>query len=137
MNTPRFAPKLTKVSSEQLAKFGSETPGINMAVLSTTDGFEVASYHADHAVSAKMAAMGSSLQALSEAITREAGLKVGRKLIIESDDGCVLAIGIAETKPSMSLVVVADKSASLGHLLWSAKICCNSVSRAVGGTATN
>ena len=68
MNTPRFAPKLTKVSSEQLAKFGSETPGINMAVLSTTDGFEVASYHADHAVSAKMAAMGSSLQALSEAI---------------------------------------------------------------------
>lgn len=134
MNAPRFAPKLTKVSAEQLAKFGSETPGINMAVLSTADGFEVASYRTNQSVSAKMAAMGSSLQALSEAITREAGLKAGRKLIIETDDGCVLAIGIAETTPTMSLVVVADKSASLGHLLWSAKICCHSVSKAVEAT---
>ena len=99
---PRFGQRLASVSSEQLAKFGSETPGISLAVLSTTDGFEVASYRADHAVSAKIAAMGSSLQALSEAITREAGLKIGRKLIIESDDGCVLAIGLAEIKPAMS-----------------------------------
>lgn len=128
---PRFARRLLDAASEQLAKFGAETPGIRLAVLSTTDGFEVATYHADQAVSAKIAAMGSSLQALSEAITREAGLKAGRKLIIESDDGCVLAIGLAETDPAMSLVVVADRSASLGHLLWSAKICCSAVSSAV------
>jgi predicted regulator of Ras-like GTPase activity (Roadblock/LC7/MglB family) len=134
MNTPRFKKKLIDVSAEQLARFGGETPGINLAVLSTTDGFEVATYRADHAVSAKMAAMGSSLQALSEAITREAGLKAGRKLIIECDDGCVLAIGLADTRPAMSLVVVADRSASLGHLLWSAKICCGSISRAIEGT---
>ena len=132
--TPRFGQKLATVSSEVLAKFGRETPGIAMAVLSSGDGFEVASYRADRAVSAKMAAMGSSLQALSEAITREAGLKGARKLIIESDDGCVLAVGIADSKPSLSLVIVADKSASLGHLLWSAKICCTSVSRAVAGS---
>lgn len=130
--SPRFGQKLTSACSEQLAKFGRETPGISLGVLSTSDGFEVASYRADHAISAKIAAMGSSLQALSDAITREAGLKGSRKLVIETDDGCVLAIGIADTKPAMSLVVVADKSASLGHLLWSAKICCSSVSRAAG-----
>lgn len=130
---PRFAARLTSVSAEQLAKFGRDTPGIALAVLSSGDGFEVASYRAGKDVSARIAAIGSSLQALSEAITREAGLKGARKLIIESDDGCVLAIGIADTKPALSLVVVADKSASLGHLLWSAKICCTSVSRVIQG----
>ena len=129
----RFGARLTSVSTEQLAKFGRETPGIALAVLSSGDGFEVASYRASKEESARIAAIGSSLQALSEAITREAGLKGARKLIIESDDGCVLAIGIADTTPSLSLVIVADKSASLGHLLWSAKICCTSVSRAVQG----
>lgn len=127
---PRFA-NLSGIAAEQLARFGRETPGIGLAVLSSSDGFEVASYRADSAVSARIAAMGSSLQALGEAITREAGLKGARKLVIESDDGCVLAIGVAESKPALTLVVVADKSASLGHLLWSAKICCTSVSRAL------
>ncbi|HEX6833418.1 MAG TPA: roadblock/LC7 domain-containing protein [Rudaea sp.] len=131
---PRFGQKLATVATEQLAKFGRDTPGIALAVLSSGDGFEVASYRAERAVSAKMAAMGSSLQALSEAITREAGLKGARRLIIESDDGCVLALGVADSKPALSLVVVADKSASLGHLLWSAKICCTSVSRAITAT---
>jgi len=130
---PRFAQRLVEVSAQQLAKFGSETPGIALAVLSSGDGFEIASHRADKAVSAKIAAMGSSLQALSEAITREAGLKDARRLIIESDNGCVLAMGIGGTNPSLSLVVVADKSASLGHLLWSAKICCTSISRAIAG----
>jgi predicted regulator of Ras-like GTPase activity (Roadblock/LC7/MglB family) len=133
-NAPRFGQKLTSTATEQLAKFGRETPGIGLVVLSTIDGFEIATYHAEHAVSAKMAAMGSSLQALSEAITREAGLKAARKLIIESDDGAVLALGINDCKPAMSLVVVADKSASLGHLLWSAKLCCASMTRAVNGS---
>ena len=133
MSGPRFAPKVVSASNEQLARFGRETPGIALAVLSSGDGFEVASYRADRATSARIAAMGSSLQALSEAITREAGLTGGRRLIIESDDGCVLAIGIAESRPALSLVVVADKSASLGHLLWSAKICCTSVGRAFQG----
>lgn len=123
--------RVADAAREQLGKFGRETPGINMAVLSTTDGFEVAAFHAERAASARIAAMGSSLQALSEAITREAGLKGGRRLVIESDDGCVLAIGIAESRPALSLVVVADRSASLGHLLWSAKICCGGLSRAL------
>jgi predicted regulator of Ras-like GTPase activity (Roadblock/LC7/MglB family) len=133
-NAARIPQKLASTATEQLAKFGRDTPGIGLAVLSTTDGFEVATYKAERAVSAKMAAMGSSLQALSEAITREAGLKAARKLIIESDNGAVLALGINECKPAMSLVVVADKSASLGHLLWSAKLCCASVVRAVNGS---
>ena len=130
---PRLGTRLSGIASEQLAKFGRETPGIALAVLSSGDGFEVATFRASKDVSARIAAMGSSLQALSEAITREAGLKGARKLIIESDDGCVLAIGIADSKPALSLVVVADKSASLGHLLWSAKICCTSVSRVIQG----
>lgn len=133
MSNAPFSQKLVGVAAEQLEKFGRDTPGITLAVLSSGDGFEVASYRAERATSAKIAAMGSSLQALSEAITREAKLHGARKLIIESDDGSVLSLGIADSKPVLSLVVVADKSASLGHLLWSAKICCTSIGYALHG----
>lgn len=132
--TPHFNPKLATIAESQLAKFGRETPGIALAVLSSSDGFEVASFHAERNVSAKIAAMSSSLQALSEAITREAGLHGARKLIIETESGCVLSIAVAGSSPPLSLLAVADRTASLGHLIWSAKIFCTSVRRAFEAT---
>lgn len=129
---PGFAQKVIAASSEQLTRFGIETPGITLAVLTTADGFDITCWHAAPATAARMAAMGSSLQALSEAITREAGLKAGRKLIIETDDGCVLAMSVGDARMVLSLIVVADKSASLGHLLWSTKRCCSDIARVVG-----
>ena len=35
-----FSQKLVGVAAEQLAKFGRDTPGITLAVLSSSDGFE-------------------------------------------------------------------------------------------------
>ena len=107
----------------QLRQLGENSPGIQLAVLTSADGFEVATYqaHGAEAAAAKVAAMTSSITALADAITRETGLSTSRNLIIESDTGTVLLIALREAHPPLSLAVVASKQAILGHLLWAAR----------------
>jgi predicted regulator of Ras-like GTPase activity (Roadblock/LC7/MglB family) len=71
--------------------------------------------------------MSSSLQALSEAISREAGLGSSNGLIIEAGGGTILVLGIAATSPRVSLAVVAKAGETLGTLLWAARNCCKSL----------
>ena len=109
--------------SDHLDEFLTQTPGIMLAQLTTADGFEVAAAMRDPKKSstAKLAAMSSSLHALCEAMVIESGLETSRNLIIESDDGHIVMMSIPKIKPAMSLMVVSDRSAILGHLLWATK----------------
>jgi hypothetical protein len=68
--------------------------------------------------------MSSSLQALSEAMVQEAGLVRIRNLIIESDGGTVIVLGIGKVTPRLSLTVVASGDEILGRLLWASRGCC-------------
>ena len=119
--------RLSKTAIEtirrQLQQLGETSPGIQLAVLSSADGFEIASYQSPGADSAaaRVAAMTSSITALADAITRETGLHGSRNLIIESDNGAVVLIGLREIKPTLALAIVANKQAILGHLLWAAR----------------
>lgn len=106
-----------------LQQFGETSPGIQLAVLSSADGFEVTSYQTPGADAAatRVAAMTSSITALSDAITRETGLSHSRNLIIESANGAVVLMGLRSLKPPLALAIVANKQAILGHLLWAAR----------------
>jgi uncharacterized protein len=126
---PRFSHTAAKVCEQQLQVFGRATPGIMRAVLSTSDGFEVASFQTDREAAPRLSAMGSSLQALSEAMVIEAGLRSAKNVVIECETGCVLIIAVENTSPALTLAAVADSSALVGHLLWSAKACGHVISR--------
>ena len=107
----------------QLQQFGETSPGIQIAVVSSADGFEVAAFQspgADTAAS-RVAAMTSSITALGDAITRETGLMSSRNLIIESENGAVVLLPLKGATPALALAIVANKQAILGHLLWSAR----------------
>lgn len=107
----------------QLQQFGETSPGVQVAVLSSADGFEVAAFHSPGAATAaaRVAAMSSSITALGDAITRETGLNGSRNLIIESDNGAIVLLALKEARPALALAIVANKQAILGHLLWSAR----------------
>jgi predicted regulator of Ras-like GTPase activity (Roadblock/LC7/MglB family) len=110
-------------AQRQLVQFVEANPDVTLAVITSSDGFEVAT-HPPAAVAQRIAAMSSSLQALSEAIAREAGRGRTRNLIIETDNGTILVLGIPNTLPRMSLAVVASGSEILGRLLWATRNCC-------------
>jgi uncharacterized protein len=118
--TPRGPEDFAIVAVRQLESFVAENSHVTYAVLTTADGFEVAAYP-PKPVTQKIAAMSSSLQALSEAISREAGLTNSRNLVIEAETGTIVVLGLAGTQPRMSLALVARNSETLGHLLWAAR----------------
>src|ERR1051325_5781790 len=92
--SPRFAPQMRDTALARLQSLVTENSGIKLAVVTSGDGFEIASYPA-RPVSQKIAAMSSSLQALSEAIAKEAGLNDSRSLVVESENGTIVILGIA------------------------------------------
>ena len=120
-STQRFDPTIVRAATLQLESFAKSNPGVLLTVLTTSDGFEVAAHPVDSATAARIAAMSSSIQALSEALAREAGLSANRSLILETDTGTVVVLGLAETSPKMSLAIVATGTELLGKLLWASR----------------
>lgn len=128
--SPRLDAAATVVAQRQLETLIAENSQICLAVLTTADGFEVASSARQNgSPTQRIAAMSSSLQALSEAMVREAGLSDSRNLIIESGVGVIVVLGLSNTEPRMSLAVVATGDGVLGHLLWTARNCCAALER--------
>jgi predicted regulator of Ras-like GTPase activity (Roadblock/LC7/MglB family) len=128
----RFSPDFTAFAVQQLEALGQTSTAIELAVLTSEDGFELAAYRGQ-AISGRIAAMSSSLQALSEAITREAGLSNTRNLIIEAETGTILILGLQNTTARVSLSVVASTRETLGQLLWAARNCCKALEQALQG----
>jgi predicted regulator of Ras-like GTPase activity (Roadblock/LC7/MglB family) len=125
----RFDVNVTENAREQLEAFVSATSGVTLAVLTSGDGFEIAAHPRGLPTVQRLAAMSSSLQALSEAMVQEAGLVRIRNLIIESDGGTVIVLGIGNVTPRLSLTVVASGDEILGRLLWASRECSAALER--------
>jgi uncharacterized protein len=125
----RFDALVTEEARRQLESFVSGTPGAVLAVLTSGDGFEIAAHPRNLSTAQRLAAMSSSLQALSEAMVHEAGLIKVRNLIIESEGGTVIVLGIGNVTPRLSLTVVASGDETLGRLLWASRECCARLER--------
>ncbi len=116
-----LTPKVIKLAAaRELDKLMSATAGIESAVLTTEDGFEVAFKSIDNAVdSSKLAAMASSLSAISNMSIFETNLGTEyNSIIIESDKGYIVIMDIDNEAFPMILNVVASKNAVLGQILY-------------------
>ena len=123
----RFDPAIVRAASLHLEAFATANTGVLLTVLTSSDGFEVAAHPADNATTARIAAMSSSIQALSEALSREAGLSGSRSLMVETETGTVLVIGLTASPLRLSLAVVATSSELLGKLLWASRNLCKTL----------
>ncbi|AWM80402.1 diacylglyceryl transferase [Gammaproteobacteria bacterium ESL0073] len=116
-----LTPKVIKLAAaRELEKLMSVTTGIESAVLTTEDGFEVAFKSIDNAVDpSKLAAMASSLSAISNMSIFETNLGTEyNSIIIESDKGYIVIMDIDNEAFPMILNVVASKNAVLGQILY-------------------
>ena len=120
--------KLSRELARKVLESYREITGVQCAVLFSSDGFEIASYAADSAASARFAAIGSSLAALGAALSTEAGLGEFGRATLESDGGAVTIMRVGNGQ-AMSLAVVANRDAVLGRLLWATQRCCQTLAR--------
>ena len=125
----RFQAAVAEDAHRLLETLVDATPGVTFAVLTTGDGFEVASHPRGDSTAQRLAAMSSSLQALSEAMVNETGLAGIRNLVIESNGGTIIVLGVGKLTARLSLTVVAHGGETLGRLLWASRECCASMER--------
>jgi len=98
-------------------------PEITGVLISTIDGFEIASKLLSDLSAAKLAAMTSSLLALSGAMTEEAGSGACRDLVIDGEDGRVLLMDLPYRKQKLVLAVLCTSKVTLGQVLWAVRDC--------------
>lgn len=113
---------IQNISDELLSLLLTNVPGINAAVISTTDGFEVAAKYLDNTNVSKLSALSSSLSAIGSLATEE--VEIGKQyqhVMIESEDGFLIVMDIPYQHYPMILCVVASKNALLARVFQQAK----------------
>ena len=112
---------LRSACREVVESLVSQTHGVESASVVSGDGFEVASVLRGGVAGDKLAAMASSLLALSEAVVRELRMPACRNVIIESEQGSVVTMRIPVTHRELLISVLCSDAASLGSVLFAAR----------------
>lgn len=94
--------------------------GICGSLVATADGFVVTKVCQQEFSERKLAAITSSLISLAESLAREVSQGRCHNLIIENEEGSIVAMRVNRTRV---LTVMAEKRTRLGLLLSAAKTC--------------
>ena len=123
-----LAVRAVQIKLEQLLDM---VPAVIGAFLATDDGFELTQVVSGKELEpARLAAMCSSMIALSHALVQESDLGESENLIIEAKNGKMLLLTIA-SQPKLSLTVIARPSATLGQVLVHSKHCAEAIRQAL------
>ncbi len=128
--------RLQKACQQHIETLVQQTRGIASASVVSGDGFEVASLMRDEISGDKLAAMASSLLALSEAVVQELRMDGCRNIIIESERGSVVSLRIPASEHELLLCVLCNDSASLGAVLFAARSTAQGIGMSLEARAT-
>lgn len=117
---------------QQLEHLVRDTIGIDSAAVVTGDGFELASVLRHDFSGNKLAAMTSSLLALSEAVVDELRMRGCRNVIIEGEGGTVVMIRVPATGIDLLMSVLCREDAVLGSVLYASRACAARLGAALG-----
>lgn len=106
---------------DELETLVAQTLGVDSAAVVTGDGFEVASVLRTGVVADKLAAMVSSLLALSDAVARELDMLGCRNVIVETEAGAVVTLRVPAEGHELLISVLCSDAASLGSVLFAAR----------------
>lgn len=109
-----------------------DTPNVKSIILATVDGFEVAAsaLEAGHSTD-KLAAVGSSLFALSSSLAAELKLDACQSLTIDSEKGKVYVRLVESDNKQLILLIQSNQVAMLAHILYSSNKAVAKISEAL------
>ncbi|MDW5441180.1 roadblock/LC7 domain-containing protein [Polaromonas sp. SM01] len=114
-------PHLTTLAENALKSLMRQVHGAVAAVVSTADGFDLASRVENASDGAKLAAMASSIAAICSVVGEESQVGAHESISIESENGYVVMIHVAHAVYPMILSVVANKNAVLAQMVYFTK----------------
>lgn len=99
-------------------KLLAEQVGVLGVVISSVDGFDVASAVTRDLEPAKIAAMASSIAAIGIVVSQEASLGANKSITVNTEDGFVYITNIELAGQLCALNVIANSSAILAQIIY-------------------
>ena len=112
-----LAPSAKVIASREAEKMLSEVDGVTAVVIATLDGFDVASAMR-HGDPARVAAMASSISAISSVVSQEASLGRNKSVTIDTESGFAVVFSVHRPDADLVINVNADGSAILGQVAY-------------------
>ena len=130
MKFMQIDPRLNTAAQLAVDQVMREVAGARAAVVSTEDGFEVASRMANQAETARLSAMASSMAALGAMAGQENHIGTCSNIVIEADNGHIIMLQARRPQLNLVLSVVAGRDAIVGQMLYFSKLAARSLENA-------
>lgn len=116
-----IAPRIKLAAESAIETLMHEIKGVKAVVISTEDGFELASRVENTAQVARLAAIASSLAALGAVAGEESHLGDCDNVTIEAKHGHILMLQARHAEMTLIVSIVTGKDAIIGRVLYFAK----------------
>ena len=115
----KLSPTAKVIAAREAQNFLDEVNGVTAVVIATVDGFDVASaMRAGDA--ARVAAMASSISAISSVVSQEANLGRNKSVTIDTESGFAMVYSVHRDDAELVINVIAKGSAILGQVAYRA-----------------
>jgi predicted regulator of Ras-like GTPase activity (Roadblock/LC7/MglB family) len=108
----------TAAANQEAKQIMADVEGIQAVVIATADGFDVASQTREGIDPERIAAMASSIAAISQVVSHEAQLGRSRSVTIDTDAGFAVVYNIHRSDIDLVINVVANERALLGQVIY-------------------
>ena len=113
--TVPLAPSATSIAQREAQDLLDQVEGVNTVVVATVDGFDVASaLRAGEA--ARVAAMASSIAAISAVVSQEASLGRNKSVTIDTEAGFAVVHSVYREDAELVIIAIAHGGALLGQV---------------------
>lgn len=111
----KLAPEAQRLAQIEVQKILSEVEGVTAVVVATADGFDVASAMR-LGDAARVAAMASSISAISTVVSQEANLGRNKSVIIDTESGFAVVYSVYRKDAELVINVIANGNAILAQV---------------------
>jgi uncharacterized protein len=111
-------PALLSAAKNATNQLMDAVKGVRAVVVSTEDGFEVASCVQNTAQVSRLSAMASSLAALGALAGEESQLGICDSVVMEAAEGYLAIVQVRRSDVSLILSVVSGRDAIMGQVLY-------------------
>ena len=113
----KLSPTAKVIAAREAQNFLDEANAVTALVIATVDGFDVASpMRAGDAP--RVAAMASSISAISSVVSQEANLGRNKSVTIDTESGFAMVYSVHRDDAELVINVIADGSAILGQVAY-------------------
>jgi predicted regulator of Ras-like GTPase activity (Roadblock/LC7/MglB family) len=108
---------LRERANAQANAFLADVAGVTAVVVATVDGFDIAAALKNKDDPSRIAAMASSISAISAVVAIEAGLGTYKSVTINTDNGVAVVFAVPRADFELVINVITDGNAILAQVL--------------------